>query len=124
MLLIAVAANGQARIGFTEKEIRQDGTFSGFTFTHEVTTEGIEYLQMQGRTYTVLYYFKDGVCTVCAVVPKSDAALSGIVEVYNSTLVVVNATRWMQYLTGGILECDLMQTESGVQYFRWRRYEH
>lgn len=106
----------QARIGWTESEIKSD--FYYWTFETDYSDAGLKYIFTDDAEYAIIsYYFNsDGYCTFCAVLPNNRAGLNYYVQAYNSRYVVISDTKWKAYLESGVLIIEL-HFDSESPYF-------
>lgn len=122
LLTISTFVQGQARIGYSEADLRSDKELSKFVIKSDVTKEGEVYLYFESSNIIVIYGMQDGNSVYTSIIPKSIGTVQAYVEIYNKQYVIVNATKWLQYTSNGILECNLIVADNGVQFFKWERY--
>ncbi len=111
---------GQARLGSTATEIKNEFWESTYNLKSGYTDDGIYYVSIETERATVIYWFNtDKVCTLCMIVPDNQGALNFYVELYNRQYVIVSSTKWKMYSDGGIAEISLIYPDDGGYYFLW-----
>ncbi|MBX7242594.1 MAG: hypothetical protein K1X92_12705, partial [Bacteroidia bacterium] len=109
---------GQARIGDTEWEIRDE--FSEKTFKSGTDSDGDKWISMETSISTVRYYFNalhEWQCYLTMIIPDNQAALNYLVEKYNKEYVIISETSWKMYGNNGIMKINLIFAEEGGYYF-------
>lgn len=116
-LITCLSGFSQARIGFTESQIRSD--LSYLTFTEGVSNEGYKYIYAYADRGVVAYYFgEDGLCMLTRFLPYTQGDLNFYVESYNSKYVIISETHWKAYLqNGGIVDIYLVTNSDGTTFF-------
>lgn len=116
-LIVGFNSFSQARIGFTESQIRSE--FYYLSFEEGVTTEGFKYIYANYERGTIAYYFDDtGLCILTRLIPFTQGDLNYLVESFNSKYVIISETQWKAYLkNGGIVNIYLVTNSDGLTYF-------
>jgi hypothetical protein len=105
-VLISGLTFGQARVNWSEKEIRND--FPNETLEVGYTDEGKKYLIRSADLGSTIYYLDDeNICTFCAVFPKNQGVLNAFAERYNKDYVIISDTKWKMYSNSGIMYIEL-----------------
>lgn len=105
-LLFTTNLIGQARLGWTEKQIRTE--FSNQTFTSDYADDGTKYISFRKQDYSVAYFFNnDGLCYLVFVSPYSQQLVNALVQKYNNEYVIISNTKWQYYTSGGIINIDI-----------------
>jgi hypothetical protein len=113
-------AYGQARLGYTEKEIRNES--SQRVFDAGYTDEGIRFIFTTYSYGSVAYYFtQNGVCQTCMVRPNNQGSLNYLVEEYNRLYVIISDTKWKMYNNVGVMLIELIYDKSGDCHFEFTR---
>ncbi len=116
LLLFCSKGYSQARIGFTDKEIRKE--FPKGKFKSGIDKDGDKYLSVELSTMTVIYYFNsDDRCSLTAAIPDDQGSLNAMVEDYNKKYVIVSDKEWKMYNDNGIMTIELVFPEKGSAYF-------
>lgn len=115
LFLISFISFSQSRIGFSEREIRNE--FSSETFKVAFTDKGVKYIYFTGDYLTAMYFLNsDNVCTHCIAIPNSVGTLNGLVQLYNKEYVIINDTNW-KYYTGAVIIYITLTEVNGVPTF-------
>ena len=116
-LIICLSGFSQARIGYTESQIRSE--FSDNTFYEGVSADGYRYISTKSLRGIVVYYFdEDGFCDQTRMIPYTMADLNYLVQLYNAKYVIISDTHWKAYVQGGgILDIYLRTTSDGTSFF-------
>ncbi len=116
-LIVGFNSFSQARIGFTESQIRSE--FYYLSFEEGVTNDGFKYIYTYGDRGAIAYFFdEDGICILTRYMPYTQGDLNYYVEIYNSRYVILSETHWKAYLkNGGIIDIYLITTDDGLTYF-------
>ncbi len=106
----------QAKIGFTEQQIRDSLPF--VSFKKGETDNSIRYIVYNNDRAIIAYYFDDfGRCYLTAVLPNTQGDLNYFVEVYNNRYVIISSTEWRAYLKNGILKIKLIYPDDNSLAF-------
>jgi hypothetical protein len=106
-LIFSLTTFSQARLGYTEKSIREE--FPNYTFTTGYTDDGLKYISTEDfDEATVLYYFtNENKCYGCIIIPYNTGKLNYYVEQYNKKYVIISETEWKAYTENGIMTIKL-----------------
>ena len=115
--LLSIVATAQARIGFTEAEIRADQT----NWTWETDySDGKKFIRTETANMYIIHSFgDDNLSRFTIVQPKESVKVQGYVQILNDQYVIVSSTKWLMYLENTILECNLKVSDKGAIYFLW-----
>jgi len=117
-VLINFAVFAQARLGSSEKDIRQE--FNSKTFSSGYTDKGDRYISYEDTDVFVLYYFdENNICDYCVVKPQTRGLLNTYVERYNNQYVIVSNKDWKMYNDNGILCISLVFSKEFGTYFKY-----
>jgi hypothetical protein len=104
--ILCTNALAQARLGSTEKEIRND--FSEHYIKTGYANDGSKYIYWENNEMLVAYYFnKESICESCAIFTKTQGVLNYLVEKYNKNYVIISETKWKMYSENGIMNIEL-----------------
>lgn len=115
LLLFALAISAfsfaQARIGYTESQIRAE--FSDYKFEVGYTDDGDKFIFTRDYNSSTLTYFflENNKCFLCKITPNNSLTLNRLVEKYNANYVIVSETKWKAYSESGILTIHLIIDE-------------
>lgn len=119
-MLISIGISAQTRIGYSYAQIKSE--FSMFPMSSGINESGVFWLQVELSGCTSVYGFDDDfICTSCIIVPDDQGVLNTYVQNYNNQYVIISATEWNMYSSGGIMRIQLFYTEDGGYYFLWTR---
>jgi hypothetical protein len=98
----------QSRIGFSEREIRNE--FSAETFKVGFTDKQIKYIYFTNEYVTVMYFLNsENTCTHCIAIPSNVGSLNSLVERYNKEFVIIDDVSWKYYTGSNILYVTLTE---------------
>jgi hypothetical protein len=96
----------QSRIGFSEREIRNE--FSAETFKVNFTDKGIKYIYFTSDYMTAMYFLNsENICTHCIAIPNNVGTLNALVQRYNKEFVIINDVSWKYYTGSNIIYITL-----------------
>lgn len=114
LLIFTLSANAQARLNFTESQIRNDFPYQ--VFSNKTTTDGIRYISTTFDNIMIAYYFNnDGYSYFVQIIPLDNGALNGLIEYYNNHYVIISTTEWRAYGEYGIMKIELFFNNNGTQ---------
>lgn len=116
--LFVISANAQARIGWTEQEIKNE--FSDNTFTSGFANNEVYYIQTRFIHSDIIYYFNDdNLCYGVVIFPITELDINYYVQNYNSKYVIISDKEWKQYFdNGNIMTINLFyEPKSGRTMF-------
>jgi hypothetical protein len=113
-VLLRLFVYSQARLGWTETQIRND--FSTVYFTTAYTDDGTKYIYGMYNGSNLAYFFdENGLCDFVVLYPEDQGALNYFVELYNRKYVIISDTKWKAYLTnGGVVNIELKNDDFGT----------
>jgi hypothetical protein len=112
------SVTAQARLGYTEAQIRHEFPFK--YFRSGITTLGQHYIYFEDAKFTIAYYFNDdNVSSSCMLIPATRGYLNALVEQYNREFVIISETTWKMYSETGIIYVELVFEEKGKVHFEF-----
>ena len=112
---------GQARLGYSEAEIKTEFSNSRYKLTSDYNEDGIYYITIETERAIVSYLFNsDKICKASFILPNNDGALNFYVEMYNKEYVILSPTNWKVYSSQGISDIELIYPENGGTFFLWK----
>jgi hypothetical protein len=120
-LLFSPLVKSQSRLNFTAQEIL-DELGSQYKITYDYSKDGDKMLNAQIGQYWVSYWFMDKstTCNATMILPDTQGALNYLVEQYNKSYVVINATTWRMYSNNGMIsDITLNSMDGDISYFLW-----
>jgi len=107
-LVFTITVFSQARIGYTEYQIRSD--FSDYYFVSNYLSDGAKYITMSNYYGADVSYLFDslGICTLTFVSPYDNDALNTYAKLYSDNYTQVSDTEWKIYTENGILTVKLL----------------
>ncbi len=106
-LLFAKNLLAQARIGYTEKQIKSE--FSNYNFKTAYTNDNTKYIYWEDADLISAYYLNDkNISYACIIVPKKQGVLNYLIESYNKKYVIISETQWKMYNNNGIVNIELV----------------
>lgn len=116
LLFLTGVSKSQSRIGYSERQIRQE--FTNLKFEQGYTEDGIKYISTVGERLMIIHYFdKNGFSVMCSATPIDVGMLNFLAEKYNKNYVIINERKWKYYDQGGqILNIELVEI-SGLLTF-------
>lgn len=120
ILIISVSSFGQARLGSSAKEIKQEFADAKYALKENYGTEGVYSITLRNNLATVIYYFdSEKICGRTIIIPDNEAVLNAYVENYNKNYVVINDTKWKMYSNDGISYIELVMDGKLPAHFKW-----
>ncbi len=111
-------AYGQARLGYSEREIRNESTRRIFETGY--TEENIKFIFTTYSYGSVAYYFtSEGLCQMCVVRPNNQGSLNYLIEEYNKLYVIISDTKWKMYNNTGVMLIELIYDKNGTCHFEF-----
>jgi hypothetical protein len=108
LVLLSFFGFSQSRIGFSEREIRNE--FSAETFKVGFTEEQIKYIYFTSDYMTAMYFLNsENICTYCVAIPYDVGTLNTLVERYNKEFVIIDDVSWKYYTGSNILYIRLIE---------------
>jgi len=98
----------QARIGYSEKQIKDE--FYDCKFEIKYSDYGQKYITTNDfyRCFVFYYFDENNICSSCLIVPKTSGDLNFYVEEYNKECVIISNTQWKFYTNSGIIDINLI----------------
>ena len=116
-LFVTTIGNAQARIGFSENDIRFK-EFPHKKFTSFYTDKNVYTIRWEDEDLTAVYYFNDKrICKFCVIFTKTNRIVNYLVQKYNNDFVIISNTEWRQYASNRIISIRLLYTEYKEAYF-------
>lgn len=107
----------QARMGYTESEIKAD--FKDKVFKSGLTNINTRYVYFEEKNATITYYFDENkLSNMCRVFTTHKPTLNALVEQYNREFVIISDTHWKYYTGAEIIYVDLV-FKDGFVYFEF-----
>jgi hypothetical protein len=116
-LLFAESLLAQARIGYTEKQIKSE--FANYNFKTAYTKDNTKYIYWEDADLISAYYLDNkNISYACIIVPKKQGILNYLVESYNKKYVIISETQWKMYNNNGIVNIELVFRD-GATFIRF-----
>jgi hypothetical protein len=120
LFVISLTSFSQARVNFTESEIRKE--FNKSKFETSYTESGIKFIYQLDENVATYYYFnKESVCYMCMMIPLKQGTLNYFVEDYNSKYVIVSDTEWKFYNKNGIMYISLIEVKGNPAFIYYTK---
>lgn len=120
MLLTTVSLFGQARLGSSALEIRQEFNSIASDLKSGYNEDGSYFISIRTDRALVYYYFDENkVCNATGIAPHNQGFLNFYVEDYNSKYVILSETKWKMYSGGGVATVELIFPDDGGYFFFW-----